>query len=201
MTWAKYGVEFFDQAAELGLSDAAVRTHAEAIAYVYRLDRENVADLSIGRHLLHRFAGSLDAETAAVELVDAGLWRETPTGWTIEHHGDVIRQSLSAQRAKRERDRRAQHNQRNKPDQDSDADPDADVSTDPSADVSADSGAYVAATQTDIQASLTEEDHSVSVSAAVSADTDEPWDPPGEYMGGPVDWETGHPLHGVQDRA
>lgn len=114
MTWTKLGAEFWDQLADAGLSDAAVRTHAEAIGWLYGIDRENVADLSIPKSLVRRFAGSSDFERGVQELVSAGFWLDVGTAYHVDHHGDVIRSSLAAQRKKRERDKLAQRRHRDR---------------------------------------------------------------------------------------
>jgi hypothetical protein len=109
MTWVKLGDEFFDECADAGLTDAAVRTHIEGVGFLYRLEREN---LEVQRRLLRRFAGSADAETAMHELVAVGFWRENRNGWVLVHHAEVVRQSLAAQQAKRDRDKKAQQAKR-----------------------------------------------------------------------------------------
>ena len=105
MTYQKIGQEFWDECAHAGLSDAAVRTHAEALGWLYRVESK---DLRVPKHLLHRFAGSTEWETAVKDLVAAGFWRDHGDNWVVVHHATVYRGSLGAQRKKRERDRRAQ---------------------------------------------------------------------------------------------
>jgi hypothetical protein len=73
------------------------------------------------------------------ELVNAGFWRGTRNGWALVHHADVMRQSLAAQQAKRDRDKNAQKAKRGR-----------DSGSPISGDVSAD----VAATQTNKQPSI-----------------------------------------------
>src|SRR5918998_2982553 len=73
MTWCKFGTEFFDDLANAGLSDAAVRTHAEAISWIYRVEQ---TDLRIPKHLVRRFAGSEAWEVAVKDLVAAEFWRD-----------------------------------------------------------------------------------------------------------------------------
>ncbi|HLM22218.1 MAG TPA: hypothetical protein VK390_11930 [Propionibacteriaceae bacterium] len=102
MTWTKLGTEFFDDCAEAVLSDAAVRTHAEAIGYLY--GQENF-DLTLKKSTMRRWAGSDCPEEAALELVAAGMWTDGKAEWTVVHHADVIRQSLTAQLKKREDDK------------------------------------------------------------------------------------------------
>lgn len=113
MTWAKYGVEFFDQCADFGLTDAAVRTHAEALHYLYRLED---MEMRIAKHLLRRFAGSADWEQAAKDLVAHGFWRDEGDVYVVEHHGDVFRQSLFVQLKHRGDERERQRRKRAKED-------------------------------------------------------------------------------------
>lgn len=105
MTWSKYGSEFWDDLADAGLSDAAARTHAEGIGWLYRIER---TDLRIPKQLVRRFAGSTRWAEAAQELVVTGLWVDTGDAYSVVHHADVIRASIGAQRRKRERDKKAQ---------------------------------------------------------------------------------------------
>jgi len=115
MTWIKFGVEFFDECADAGLSDAAVRTHAEALGYLYRTESR---DMRIRTHVIRRFAGSGEWAAALRELVVKKFWREDRDGYVVVHHGDAFRGSLAAQRNKRERDKKAQkaHRDREKAD-------------------------------------------------------------------------------------
>lgn len=109
MTWCKLGAEFDDECAAAGLSDAAYRTHVEAIGFLYRVERY---DCRIPKHLIRRFAGSTAYDIAIKELVKIGYWREEDEAYFVMHHRDVVRQSLVAQQAKRSRDRTAQAKKR-----------------------------------------------------------------------------------------
>lgn len=115
MTWAKYGVEFFDQCADFGLTDAAVRTHTEALHYLYRLE---VMEMRVAKHLVRRFAGSADWEQATKDLVAIGFWRDDGDAYVVEHHGDVFRQSLAAQLMHRSAERERQRRKRAKDERD-----------------------------------------------------------------------------------
>lgn len=77
MTWSKFGEEFGDAAR--GLSDAAFRTHVEAIMWSNR----RLLDLVITPTDVRRFAETLHPEKAVDELVDTGWWQKTPEGWFI----------------------------------------------------------------------------------------------------------------------
>ena len=77
MTWTKLGDEHADAAADL--SDAAWRTHVEALEWSNR----RLFDLLIPKRDLRRFAFSLDAEKATDELVDAGWWQDCGESWWI----------------------------------------------------------------------------------------------------------------------
>lgn len=103
MTWVKTGTEFPDDALDAELSDAAYRTHHEAITWLYKVER---TDCYISAAALRRFAGSPHAELAVTELVNLGWWRVQQQGYEVVHHGDVIRQSLAAQVKKREYDKK-----------------------------------------------------------------------------------------------
>jgi hypothetical protein len=77
MTWTKLGDEFGDAA--WNLSDAAWRTHAEALLWSNRLG----LDLEIPKRHLRRFAFSDKAEAAAAELCATGWWKDTGDIWDI----------------------------------------------------------------------------------------------------------------------
>lgn len=128
MTWRKTGTEFDDECANVGLSDAAYRTHLEGIGFVYKI--ENV-ECRFAKTALRRFATSEHTSEAIRELLDHGFWGEHANHYEIRHHADVIRDSLAAQQNKRDRDRKAQQNRRAKQDKDS---AERDVSGDVSAD-------------------------------------------------------------------
>ena len=80
MTWTKLGDEFAD-AAWL-LSDAAYRTHTEALQWSNRLG----LDLVIPKRHLHRFAFSEHAEAGAAELCAEGWWKDDGDYWDISPH-------------------------------------------------------------------------------------------------------------------
>lgn len=111
MTWTKLGDEYSDDLALAGLSDAAYRTHTEAIGWIYRVEAE---DLRIPCALVRRFAGSDRAAEAIETLIAAGFWRDESTHYVVVHHADVIRQSLAAQQAKRDGDRERQRRHRDR---------------------------------------------------------------------------------------
>lgn len=158
MTWAKYGVEFYDQCADVGLSDAAVRTHSEALHYLYRTE---TADMRIRKHLVRRFAGSDQWEVAARDLVAIGFWRDDGDAWLVEHHGNVFRESLAAQLKHRETERERQRRKRRS----SVADLPPDVGPNEDANVGPNVGPNVRATQTDRQTDnhAVEKDRNASV--------------------------------------
>jgi hypothetical protein len=126
VTWSKFGAEFNSECALAGLSDAAYRTHCEAIGWLYEVE-----DLTcrIPKRLLRRFASSNDTDAAIEQLTAIGFWKDAGAVWIVLHHAAVIRQSIAAQQDKRSRDAKAQHRHRGK------------VSADVSADVSAESAA------------------------------------------------------------
>jgi hypothetical protein len=105
VTWDKRGTEFSDECAAAGLSDAAYRTHSEAIEWLYRVERPT---LSIPKNVVRRFAGSPDYARAITDLVAAGFWEDCGDCWEVIHHGEVIKESLRQQLQARARNRRAQ---------------------------------------------------------------------------------------------
>lgn len=98
MTWSKFGTEYRDECAEAGLSDAAFRTHTEALMYLYGIES---GDMHVKRQLVRKWAGSDNYQAAVSELVAAGFWNTAGNDWQVVHHGDVFRQSLAAQQKKR----------------------------------------------------------------------------------------------------
>ncbi len=77
----------------------------EAIGYVYKMKDHTC---KVPKSSLRRFATSKGAEQAIVELIAVGFWADRGAHYEVIHHGDVIADSLDAQQAKRERDRKAQ---------------------------------------------------------------------------------------------
>lgn len=115
MTWAKYGMEFYDQLVEgdfrSDLDDACQLTHSQAILYLYRVESET---MTIRKRVLPRVASSEKAMEAADELVRHGFWQDNGTSFTVLHHADVIRQGLAAQNKKRLDDKTRQAKRRAK---------------------------------------------------------------------------------------
>jgi hypothetical protein len=101
--WAKFGTEYRGQLMKAGLSDAAARTHTDALMWLYEIESPN---LLIPKHLLKTITLA-DCELAAKELVTARFWRDRPDAWEVLHHADVYRSSRAAQAKHRaeERDR------------------------------------------------------------------------------------------------
>lgn len=105
MTYCKTGTEFPDDAAAVSLSDAAYRTHHEAITWVYRVEE---LTLRVPKHLVRRFAGSDEHETAVKDLVAGGWWDDDGDAWLIRHHDDVVRSGIVSQQKFRDRTKRNQ---------------------------------------------------------------------------------------------
>lgn len=109
MTWTKTTTEFPDNCAEAGLSDAAYRTHHEAISYICA--QENMT-CTIKKATMRRWAGSDRAQAGVDQLVEIGWWIDHGTYWEILHHAEVIRSSLTYQINKREGDKERKHRER-----------------------------------------------------------------------------------------
>jgi len=77
VTWTKLGAEFADETLEL--SDAAFRTHVEALLY----SNAGLLDLLVRKRDVRRFASTDDADTAVKELVDAGWWSDRGDAWYV----------------------------------------------------------------------------------------------------------------------
>jgi hypothetical protein len=110
MTWQKLGSEFWLELHAAQLSADAKVTHAEAIGYLYRLERS--PELFIERHMLRQAVTSDTAESAISELIGAKFWRPVAGGWVIVHHEEVIRQSIAAQVSHRETEKDRQRSKR-----------------------------------------------------------------------------------------
>lgn len=111
MTWTKLGAEFSDDCAEVDLSDAAYRTHVEAIQYLYNI---KATSCRFSKRSVRRFATSENSAAAIKELLDQGWWIDLGTRYEVVHHADVVRESLEAQTAKKERDKKAQQARRDR---------------------------------------------------------------------------------------
>lgn len=99
MTWRKTGSEFDDECAHVDLTDAAYRTHMEAIGHVYTLE---LTDCRIPKRSLPRFASSDQLAVAIKQLLDVGFWGDRGSHYELFHHAEVIRQSIAAQQRQRE---------------------------------------------------------------------------------------------------
>ena len=77
MTWTKIGGEWGDESVDM--SDAAARTHVEALCWANR----HLTDLVVPKRMLRRFAGTAAPELAAEELVKAGWWDDRGDNWWI----------------------------------------------------------------------------------------------------------------------
>lgn len=106
MTWTKLGQEFTDEASTL--SDAAFRTHVEALCWSNRRG----LDLTIPAGEVKRFAETADPDAAIRELLVAGWWEPAAGGWFIgtrfadwqlEHAVVEHRRELNAVRQRRHR--------------------------------------------------------------------------------------------------
>lgn len=105
MTYTRTGMEFPDECANAGISDAAYRTHHEGLSWLNAVER---IDCHIPKHLVRRFAGSDCYETAVKDLVASGFWSDGGDVWVVQHSADVTRAGIVAQQNKRTRDKKAQ---------------------------------------------------------------------------------------------
>jgi hypothetical protein len=107
MTWTKLSDDFPDDLARVGLSDAAFRTHVEGLCWTMRRETGGV----ISKRDVDRFAESGLVDTGVAELLDAGLWQRTDTGYMVVHHMEhqperevlIARRANDAERQRRKR--------------------------------------------------------------------------------------------------
>ena len=81
MSYTLLGDEFSDDTDIAGLSDAAVRTHIDALIW----SSSRRLDLEIPKKDLPRFAFSEKREDAVVELCGVKWWLEHKDRWTVVH--------------------------------------------------------------------------------------------------------------------
>lgn len=72
MVWLKLSDDFTDRLARTGVSDAAFRTHIEALSWTMRYESGGAID----EIDIKRFADSEQAPAAIQELVDKDIWRK-----------------------------------------------------------------------------------------------------------------------------
>lgn len=110
MTWVKISDDFAEDCSSL--SDAAFRTHVEALGWVMRRER----GARFPKRELRRFTETRgDGEAAARELVEKGYWAEQGEEWEVVHsyanqpEPEVIaaRRAADAERQRRARLRAA----------------------------------------------------------------------------------------------
>lgn len=109
VTWLKLSDDYHDQCASL--SDAAYRTHTEALGWAMRRETGGF----ISERDIRRFAESESSTDAVKELLDRGFWEPAAGGYRIKHHmehqpePEVIakRRENTARRVRRNRKRQA----------------------------------------------------------------------------------------------
>jgi len=109
VTWTKLSDDYSDDCREL--SDAAFRTHTEALIWIMRRETGGYIDANE----IRRFAESPHASVAVDELVATGWWSIERQGYRVHHHmehqpePDLIarRRAATADRVKRHRRKKA----------------------------------------------------------------------------------------------
>lgn len=109
MTWTKLSDDYGDECRDL--SDAAFRTHTEALIWAMRRETGGYIEARDVR----RFAESPHADAAVDELVAVGWWSIERQGYRIRHHmehqpePDLIakRRELTAERVRKHRRKKA----------------------------------------------------------------------------------------------
>jgi hypothetical protein len=105
MTWTRLDDGFCDRSELLELDRSTRLLYVEALVWCNRTGSNGV----ISRGLLSRFTDHDDPQTAAAELVTAGLWDETAVGWTVV---DFLRDQLSREQVEQLREKGRQRQAR-----------------------------------------------------------------------------------------
>ena len=106
MTWAKLDDSFPEHLKVIDLTDGAFRLYVEGLCYAAR----NLTDGALPRAAVRRLTGG---DRRAGELVDAGLWDRTDTGWVIHDYLD-FNPSSEQVRGEREQARQRKARQRDR---------------------------------------------------------------------------------------
>ncbi len=108
MTWTRLPDDFNDWSVLLAVGRSARLLHVEALVWCNRL----LTDGAVPRGALPRLSDSPDPDADVTELVAAGLWAETDTGWQLDWADQEAAANVEQRRAQyRARDeRRRKHN-------------------------------------------------------------------------------------------
>jgi hypothetical protein len=99
--------DFHERDEIIDLSDAAFRAHIQAMVWCNRL----LTDGCLHRARLRRAVTVADPEAAAAELVGAGTWTETESGWQLDWSDQETAEKVKARRA---RNAKKQHDYRDR---------------------------------------------------------------------------------------
>jgi hypothetical protein len=111
MTWTRLSDDYTDKPAMLGLSRSARLLDVEGLVWCNR----HTTNGALPGAALPRLTDSEDPTADVAELVAAGLWAETETGWQLDwsdqEPADRVRarQERNAEKQKRYRDRKQKH--------------------------------------------------------------------------------------------
>lgn len=111
MTWLKLPDTFNDDPDLLALPRGVRLFHVEALSWSCKHERDG----EVPRGLVRRITDEPDVDDAVAQLVAAGLWEETDTGWRLIHYQEHQQTSeeITARRAvtaaRQERFRRHSH--------------------------------------------------------------------------------------------
>lgn len=107
MTWTKLSDDFPVECRDL--SDAAFRTHVEALIWTMLREGNDV----VSARDIRRFAESPDSAEAVNELVRGGFWEQLDDGFRVMHHREhqPTPEEIAARRAKdaKRQERRRRH--------------------------------------------------------------------------------------------
>lgn len=94
MTWTRLSDDFSDRPALLSLGRSARLLHVEALVYCNRM----LTDGGLPRGALGRITDSPDVAADVAELVAAGLWVATDTGWELDWSDQENAATVAARR-------------------------------------------------------------------------------------------------------
>jgi hypothetical protein len=95
VTWTKLGDDFTENPAMRRLSRDARYLRVEALVWCNRFG----TDGNVEADDLRWITDSPDPEKAAAELVEAGLWTETGTGWQVDWTDQFTAEEIAKERA------------------------------------------------------------------------------------------------------
>lgn len=96
MTWTRLSDDYADDAQLNSVSRSARHLNTEALCWC----NKHLTDGALPAHMLRRITDADDPQAEAAELVTAGLWTETETGWQVDWTAQQTKEKVLAERAR-----------------------------------------------------------------------------------------------------